>query len=94
MTLNQLNSLDENELSICLYVMNILHPVKPPIEISPRGLTWIKHDVLVKKLLDVFQQVKPEYHPLYSSLMQKLGIKVEINPIPSPQNEATASNNI
>ena len=72
--------------------MNILQPVRPPIEIPPRGLTWFKHDVLVKKLLDVFQQVKPEYHPLYASLMQKLGVKVEINPIPPPQNETTASN--
>jgi hypothetical protein len=41
--------------------------------------------MLIKKLLDAFPRLKPEAHPIYSSMMQKLGIKVEIKPQPITQ---------
>lgn len=80
MTINQLSSLDEQELQMSLYIVNVISPIKPSMEILPHELPWLKHDMLVKKLLDAFQQVKPEYHSIYISLMQKLGVKIEINP--------------
>jgi hypothetical protein len=86
MTLSQLDSLTEDELAMCLHVVNILQPVKPPLEIQPRGLTWFKHDMLVKKIVDSFQEVKPEHHSVYVSLLQKLGVQANItcNPPPEP----------
>jgi hypothetical protein len=91
MTLSQLDSLTDEELGICLVVVNVLLPVKPPMEINERGLTWFKHDALMKKLLDAFPRLKPEGHATYISLMEKLGMKVEIKPVaPPPPSEATA----
>lgn len=84
MTLSQLESLTEDELAMCLFVVNVVLPVKPPLEIPPRGLTWFKHDMLVKKLMDSFQHVNPDAHPIFVSLMHKLGVKVDIHPIPPP----------
>lgn len=78
MTLNQLESLTEDELAIALYVVNTLRPVKPPIEIPPRGLTWFKKGMLEQKLVECFNNVNPEAHPIYSSLLSKLGVKHEI----------------
>jgi len=85
MTLSQLESLSDDELAMALYIVNVLKPVQPPIgEINPRGLTWFKHDLLVKKILDCFPLVKPEHHPIFVSLLDKLGVKVEIHAQPPP----------
>ena len=79
MTLNQLAELTDDELCACLYVINVLSPLKiPGCEFSPENLTWIRHDMLIKKLLDNFPKVKQEHHPIYSSLLTKLGVKHEI----------------
>jgi len=78
MTLEQLSSLDEKELEMALYIVNVLNPIKPEMEIPPRGLTWFKKGVLEKILIDSFNQVKPEYHPIYSSLLNKLNIEHNI----------------
>lgn len=76
MTLEQLKSLDEAELSMALYITNVISPTH--IEIPPTGLTWFRRGILEKKLLDAFPQVKFEAHPIYSSLLNKLGIQHEI----------------
>ncbi len=78
MTISQLESLTEPELEMALYVANVLRPVRPPIEIPPRGLTWFKKGELEKKLVECFNNVKPEAHPIYSSLLTKLGVQHEI----------------
>lgn len=91
MTLNQLNSLDEQELSMLLYICNVLAPLDiPKIQFEPRQLTWIRHDMLINKLLNSFKSVNLEGHATYISLMQKLGVKIEIKheEVPLP---ATAS---
>jgi hypothetical protein len=90
MTLSTLDELTEEELGISLYVVNILSPIKPPIEINARGLTWFPHDTLVKKLLDAFPLIIPEYHPIFQGLMAKLGVKIEIQVMP-PTPEAVQS---
>ena len=85
MTLSQLESLTDDELAMALYIVNVLKPVQPPMgEIPPRGLTWFKHDMLVKNIVDCFSLVKPEFHAIYLSLLTKLGVKVEIKQQPPP----------
>lgn len=93
MTLNQLASLTEDELDMVLYVINVMAPPDlPKMTFEPRHLTWFKHDMLVKKLLDSFKTLKPEGHSTYVSLMQKLGVKVEIKPNEPQRAENTGSN--
>lgn len=86
MTLNQLQTLTEDELCLVLYVVNHISPaISPPPPYQTYDLTWWKHKALVQKLLDAFPQVKPESHAIYTSLMEKLGVKVEINQVPPPE---------
>ena len=93
MTLNQLNSLTDEELGIVLVVVNHISPIESPkMQFEPRQLTWFKHDALVKKLLDSFNRLKPEGHDTYVSLMQKLGVKVEIKKHEPQRTEDTGSN--
>ena len=95
MTLNQLETLTEDELALALYVVNVIAPpVAPVMTFEPRHLTWFKHDALIKKFLEVFPRLKPEGRNTYVSLMQKLGVCVQIkhNPNESPRAENTGSN--
>jgi hypothetical protein len=78
MTLYQLESLTEEELGMALYIVNTLKPLKPSIELPPRGLTWLRKGELEKRLMESFSFIKPEAHPIYSSLLNKLGIQHEI----------------
>lgn len=95
MTLNQLETLTEDELALVLYVVNVIAPLEvPKMTFEPRQLTWFKHDALIKKLLDSFNRLKPEGHATYVSLMQKLGVCIEIKQQPNEpaRTENTGSN--
>ena len=102
MTFQQLHSLTEDEVAICLYVVGVLDPVTfPKIEITqPNQLISFRHEALIQKLLNAFPKLKPEAYPIYLSLMEKLGVKVEIKQAPQPEaptsssvaNEPTGSN--
>lgn len=93
MTLNQLQDLTEDELALALYVVNVISPPESPkMTFEPRHLTWFKHDALVKKLLGIFNQLKPEGHATYVSLMQKLGVCVEIKQQPPPNEPPRTEN--
>ena len=95
MTLNQLETLTEEELALALVIVNVIAPPAMPVmTFEPRHLTWFKHDSLIKKFLEVFPRLKPEGHATYALLMQKLGVKVEIkhNPNEPPRAENTGSN--
>jgi hypothetical protein len=95
MTLNQLNSLDEQELAMALVIVNVIAPLEvPKMTFEPRHLTWFKHDMLIKKFLDVFPRLKPEGHATYVSLMQKLGVCIQIKQQANepPRTENTGSN--
>lgn len=71
MTLNQLETLSEDELALCLYVCNITFSLEAPkIELNARELTWLRHDMLVKKMIDAFPRIKPDGHAIYLSLME------------------------
>ena len=92
MTLNQLETLTEDEWAMAWYIVNHITPV-PNIEIPPRGLTWFRSGELEKKLIAAFNHVKPEAHPIYSSLLTKLGVQHEIKmtPINPPSSSISSS---
>ena len=77
MTLDQLNSLDEQELCMALYIVNHISPVQN-IEIPYRGLTWFRKGELEEKIMDSFPRLKKEGHSVFSSLLLKLGVPHEI----------------
>jgi len=86
MTLNQLHSLTEQELDMLFYIVNVFFPPTSPqiCMLVPRQLTWFKKDALIKKIVDAFPKVLPEGHLIYSSLLEKLGVKIEIKYQPPP----------
>src|SRR5690348_8372078 len=89
MTLNELETLTEDELALALYIVNVIEPVQvPKMEFEPRHLTWFKRDALIQKLLRAVPRMHPEGHPIFISLMAKIGVTVEIkqNPPPCPPN--------
>ncbi len=92
MTLNQLESLTEDEVAFCLYVVNTLFPPdSPKMEFQTRHLTWFRKGVLEQKIQQAFPHVKREGHPVFSSLLNKLGVPHEIRYETRPQ-ETTGSN--
>lgn len=89
MTFDQLHDLDENELAMVLFVVNSISPVAGVGEVSPLGLTWFRKGTLEKKLVDAFDRVKPEFHPIYSSLLTKLNVQHTIKYEQPPTGSAT-----
>lgn len=91
MTLNQLETLNEDELAMIMYIVNILSPLDvPKIQLTPRHLTWFRPEALNQKVLDCFPRVNPEYHEIYKSLLEKMGLKIEIKKV-EPQPPVSAS---
>lgn len=78
MTLHQFNSLTDDEVGFVLYVVNTLSPVSPGYEIPPNGLVWLRSGVIERKIQEAFPHVKKEAHPIFSSILNKLGVKHEI----------------
>jgi len=96
MTINQLETLTEDEVGMMLHILNVIDPIQyPKFEFKPQNLLWFKHPMLIRKLLNAFPRVLPEGHATYQSLMNKLGVEGEIRyetpptvvPIPSPAAE-------
>jgi len=90
MTLDQLNSLTEDEIAIALHIVNVISPTIKDLEFPPYGLTWFRPGTLERKLLNNFNSLKPEAHPIYSSLLNKLNVQHEIKyqtpPVPQQNN--------
>ena len=92
MTLNQLETLTDYELALCLFINNVTFPLElPKLELTAHELTWLRHDMLVKRLMDAFPRLKPEAHPIFVSLMEKLGVKGEIKYQQPPAMPVTSS---
>lgn len=75
MTLNTLHSLTDNELKICMYVVNDLFPIDMVKIEKPIGLTWLRRGALEYKLLNAFDKIKEEYYSDFFLLLKKLNIK-------------------
>lgn len=89
MTLLQLESLTEDELGILFHSVNVISPMTiPKMEFDMNTIKWIRHEMLINKLLASAPALKPESHPIFISLMHKLGVKVEIKPVPQPTIES------
>lgn len=62
-----------------LYICNVLSPLDiPEIQLSVNQLVWLKHGFLINKITGVFPSVKHEYHHIYKSLLEKLGVHIDI----------------
>lgn len=84
MTLAQFESLTEDELAMALYIVNTLTPVMP-YEIPPKGLMWFRKGALESRIQAAFPHVLKEAHPVFSSLLTKLGVAHEIKYEQPPQ---------
>ena len=92
MTLNQLETLSQDELDMALYVVNVVAPPDlPKMTFEPRHLTWFNHEQLIKKFLGIFPNLNPDGHATYVSLMQKLGVCIQIQQLPIPNENETAT---
>ena len=74
-----ISSLSEEELGMLLYFVNIVdRPLSHNISFEIKDLKYFRKDILTKKLLDSFDKLTPDGHPIFISLMEKFGVKVEI----------------
>ena len=80
MMLRHIESFTDDEMALVLYVVNVLFPPgAPKIEFGPEHLRWFRHEAVIKKLVDALPHIKPEAHPIYVSLMGKLGAEVDLS---------------
>jgi hypothetical protein len=92
MTIDQLHNLNEDELSLILYIVNYISPpCVPKMEFRPKHLLWFRHPMLIQKIFDSFLKLKPEGHEIFKSLLLKLGVQAEIKKIESTPTEVTSS---
>lgn len=77
MTLEQLHSLNEDEIAMLWYAVNkIQPPVLAGVELDPSVFCSIRHSGLVNRVLQLEPAVKDEYKTIYSELKQKLNVNV------------------
>ena len=81
MRISQLENLTQDELSLLLYVANVLFPLAAPkIEIGPKELLWYKHDAILVMLNNAQEKLTPEGKVVFDGLIAKLKM--------TPQQEA------
>ena len=74
MTLDQLQSLSEDEVTMLWGIINMGNPpVLTGQELEPTLFPFIKENKLKDRVNQFDKYVKPEYIELYSSLKSKLG---------------------
>ena len=72
MRISQLNSLNESELSLLLYIVNVIEPLRPPLEITPNFLLFFNHDALLWKVAQQESKLTDEGKKIFHGLMTKL----------------------
>jgi len=72
MRIGQLNSLTHNELGLLLYIVNVVEPISPPIEVSPKMLLFFKHDKLTFKVAQQEPKLTDDGKKIFHGLMTKL----------------------
>ena len=74
MRFSQLESLTDSELSLLLYVVNVLEPIQSPnFHIAkPTQLLWVRHGALLWKLAQHQSKLTDEGKEIFNSLMVKL----------------------
>lgn len=89
-----IETLTDDELSLLLFIINVKNRIGiPDMVFEPRHLKWFRHGMLAKRVLDVFHDVKPEGHDIYSSLLTKMGVQHEIRKeeVPMPTSASVES---
>lgn len=73
MTLQQLKSLNEDEISILWYCVNKVNPpVLAGVDLEPSLFTSINHRKLMNRLTNCRILIKPEHLSVFDGLMDKL----------------------
>lgn len=72
MRIGQLESLTEDELALLLYIVNVIEPLRPPLEVTPKFLLFFKHDALVWKVAQQESKLTDEGKKIFHGLMTKL----------------------
>jgi hypothetical protein len=88
MRIGQVENLIDAELSLLLYVVNVLFPLAvPKTEIGPKELLWYKHDAILVMLQKSESRLTPEGKIIFDGLMAKL----KMTPRQEAENYASSS---
>lgn len=75
MTLEQLNSLNEDEVAMLWYIVNKLNtPVLPGVELEPNLFPSIRKPFLIHRIIKAEESIVDTAKPIYAELKTKLGI--------------------
>ena len=75
MRIEQLKSLDEDELAILWYCINKIEPtVITGIELEPELFTSINHKALMNRVTNCRLNIKEEHHQVFDGLVAKLRV--------------------
>jgi len=75
MTIEQLNSLNDDEVAMLWFMINkVFPPAIKDIEMEPSIFTSIKHRWIVDRVSKMKDVIKEEHQPIYESLKNKLQI--------------------
>lgn len=73
MTLEQLNSLNDDELTMLWYAINkIQPPVIEGVELDVSVFCSVKPHAIINRVLQLEPAIKDEHKPIYESLKSKL----------------------
>lgn len=72
MRIDQVKSLSEEELSLLLYIFNVIHPISPGPKITPENLPIIRHDALLWIVSQQESKLTDKGKEVFRSLMTKL----------------------
>jgi hypothetical protein len=76
MTIDQLKSLTEDELSMLWFCINKVNPqILKEVELEPVLFTSINHKKLMNRLNQCKVHVKAEHQQVYDGLMNKLTVR-------------------
>lgn len=76
MTLEQFNSLNEDETAMLWHIVNKLtKPVVDGLELEPQLFTSINNHALHQRIVNAESSITESAKPIYSELMAKLNIK-------------------
>ena len=72
MRIGQLQSLTTEDLELLLYIVNVVEPSIPSVEVTPKMLLFFKHDKLLFKISQQEPKLTDDGKKIFHSLMTKL----------------------
>jgi hypothetical protein len=79
MTLEQLHSLTEDELSLLWFIVNKIGQPIVRYELDPPLFTSIEKQQLINRVLTAESSLSEEGKPIYESLKTKMGIECKVS---------------